>query len=179
MKRIHEGAAPDVKNKSFRITADVILPKGNEQGVLVTQGGLSGGYALMLEKGKPVFLYNMANVAHYKIAAKDTLKPGKHTVVFDFQYDGGGIGRGGTVTMTVDGKEVARGRIERTTPLRFSMDETFDVGEDTGTPVNLSYDVPFKFTGQIERITINLGQMKLGAADQKKLQDVEARLAAD
>ena len=96
--RIPEGAAPDIKNKSFRITADVVLPKGNEQGVLVTQGGLSGGYALMFEKGKPVFHYNMANVAHYSIAAKDALTPGRHTVVFDFQYDGGGIGKGGTGT---------------------------------------------------------------------------------
>jgi len=124
VRRIPEGAAPDLKNKSFRITADVVLAKGNTQGVLVTQGGLSGGYALMFENGKPVFYYNMANVAHYKIAAKDAMKPGKHTVVFDFKYDGGGIGKGGTGTISVDGMQVAQGRIERTVPLRFSIDET-------------------------------------------------------
>ena len=121
----------------------------------------------------------MRNVAHYTIAAKDALTPGKHTVVFDFKYDGGGIGKGGTGTLSVDGKQVAQGRIDRTMPFRFSLDETFDVGEDTGTPVSLDYDVPFKFTGQIEKVVINLGQTKLGAADQKKLQDVEAKLAAD
>jgi len=157
----------------------VVVPKGNAQGVLVTQGGLSGGYALVLEKGKPAFYYNMANVAHYSIQARDALKPGRHTVVFDFKYDGGGIGKGGTGTILVDGKEAARGRIDRTVPLRFSIDETFDVGEDTGTPVNLNYDVPFKFTGQIEKVVINLGQTKLGTADHQKLQDVEAKLAAD
>ena len=179
--RIPEGAAPDIKNKSFRITADVVLPKGNEQGMVVTQGGLSGGYALMFENGKPIFHYNMANVVHYNIAAKDSLTPGKHTVVFDFKYDGGGIGKGGTGTISVDGKQVAQGRIDRTTPLRFSIDETFDVGEDTGTPVNLDYDVPFKFTGQIEKVVINLGETKLSAVDQEKLQSMEqsARLAVE
>ena len=96
MTRIPEGAAPDIKNKSFRITADVVLPKGGEEGVVVTQGGLSGGYALLFREGKPVFHYNFANVAHYDIAAKDALAPGEHTVVLDFKYDGGGIGKGGT-----------------------------------------------------------------------------------
>ena len=179
VRRIHEGAAPDIKNKSFRITADVVVPKGNAQGVLVTQGGLSGGYALMFEKGRPVFYYNVANVAHYSIQAKEPLKPGRHTVVFDFQYDGGGIGKGGTGIITVDGKEVAKGRIDRTVPLRFSLDETFDVGEDTGTPVTLFYDVPFKFTGTIEKVIVNLGQTKLGAVDHQKLQDANVKLAAD
>jgi len=157
----------------------VVLPNGNEQGVLVTQGGLSGGYTLMFMNGKPVFHYNMANVVHYNIAAKESLAPGKHTVVFDFQYDGGGIGKGGAGTISVDGTQVARGRIDRTTPLRFSIDETFDVGEDTGTPVNLDYDVPFKFTGNIEKVVVSLGETKLGAADRKKLHDVRAKLAVD
>jgi arylsulfatase A-like enzyme len=154
--RIPEGAAPDVKNKSFRITADVVLPKGGEEGVVVTQGGLSGGYALLFNEGKPVFHYNFANVAHYDIAAKDALAPGKHTVVFDFKYDGGGIGKGGTGMLSVDGKQVAQGRIDHTMPGRFSFDETFDVGEDTGTPVSLDYDVPFKFTGTLEKVVVNL-----------------------
>ena len=179
VKRIPEGAAPDIKNKSFSITADVVLPKGNEQGVLVTQGGLSGGYALMFESGRPGFYYNLANVAHYSIVSKHALKPGKHTVVFDFKYNSGGIGKGGTGTLSVDGKQVAQGRIDRTTPFRFSLDETFDVGEDTGTPVSLDYDVPFKFTGQIEKVVINLGETKLSAADQDKLQDMERKAKLD
>ena len=181
LTRIPEGAAPDVKNKSFRITANVILPKGNEQGILVTQGGLSAGYALLFKGGRPVFHYNTANVAHYNIAAKDALTPGRHNIVFDFKYDGGDIGTGGTGTLSVDGKQVAQGRIGATIPGRFSFDETFDVGEDTGTPVSEDYDVPFRFTGKIEKLVVNLGEIKLGAADQEKLQGMEqnARRAAE
>ncbi len=180
LTRIPEGAAPDVKNKSFRITADVVLHKGGEQGVVVTQGGLSAGYALMFKAGKPIFHYNLANVAHFRIAAKDVVPPGKHTVVFDFKYDGG-IGKGGTGTLSVDGKKVAEGRIANTMPVRFSFDETFDIGEDTGTPVSEDYDVPFKFTGKIEKVTVTLGETKLSAPDQQKLQDMErkARLAVE
>ena len=111
----------------------------------------------------------------------DSLTPGKHTVVFDFKYDGGGIGKGGSGTISVDGKQVTQGRIDRTTPLRFSIDETFDVGEDTGTPVSMDYDVPFKFTGQIEKVVINLGETKLSDVDLEKLQAMEqsAKLAVE
>jgi arylsulfatase len=158
LTRIPEGAAPDVKNKSFRITANVLLPKGGEQGIVLTHGGLSAGYALMFRDGKPVFHYNLANVAHFNIGANDALAPGKHAVVFDFKYDGGGIGKGGTGTLSVNGKQVASGRINATIPGRFSFDETFDVGEDTGTPVSEDYDVPFKFTGKIEKVVVNLGE---------------------
>ena len=125
-------------------------------GMIITQGGLFSGWALYLEKGKPVFHYNFCDVAHYEVAGKDALAAGKHTIKMDFAYDGGGIGKGGTATVTVDGKEVAKGRIERTVPIRVSLDEGLDVGEDTGTPVSLSYDVPFKFTGKIEKVTIDL-----------------------
>jgi arylsulfatase A-like enzyme len=175
LTRIPEGAAPDVKNKSFRITADVVLPKGGEEGVVVTQGGLSSGYALMFLAGKPVFHYNLANIAHFRIAAQDALSPGKHTVTFDFKYDGGGFGKGGTGTLGVDGNQVAQGRIANTVPLRFSFDETFDIGEDNGTPVSPDYDVPFKFTGQIEKVVVNLGEIKLGAVDQEKIRCMERK----
>ena len=176
--RIPEGAAPDIKNKSFRITAEVVLAKGDEQGVLVTQGGLSAGYALMFKAGKPLFHYNFGNVAHFEIAAKDALPAGKHTVVFDFKWDGGGIGKGGAGTLSVDGKPVAQGRIGATMPGRFSFDETFDIGEDTGMPVSEDYDVPCKFTGKIDRVIVNLGEAKLTAADQKALQAAEDRIQA-
>jgi arylsulfatase len=177
LTRIPEGAAPDVKNKSFRITADVVLPKGDEQGVVVTQGGLFAGYALLLKSGRPVFHYNFLNIAHFEIAARDALPAGKHTIVFDFRYDGGGIGKGGTGTISVDGKQLAQGRIDRTVPIRFSFDETFDVGEDTGTPVSEDYDVPFRFSGTIERVVVNLSDTKPGAADQQKLQNMERKAA--
>jgi arylsulfatase len=173
MTRIPEGAVPDVKNKSFRIVADVVLQKGDEQGVVVTQGGLFAGYALLFSGGRPVFHYNTLNIAHFEIAAKDALAPGKHSVVFEFRYDGGGIGRGGTGTISVDGKTVAQGRIERTVPIRFSLDETFDVGEDTGTPVSEGYDVPFRFTGTIEKVVLSLGEAKLAAGDRQRLHQME------
>jgi len=96
------------------------------------------------------------DVAHYDVAAPQALVPGKHTIVVDFKYDGGGIGKGGTGSLLVDGQPVAQGRIDRTIPIRITLDEGLDIGEDTGTPVNLSYDVPFKFTGKIEKVTIDL-----------------------
>lgn len=173
LTRIPEGAAPDIKNKSFKVTAEVDLPKGKEQGVVVTQGGLSAGWALLFQGGRPAFHYNRANVNHTSIAAKDALAPGKHTVVFDFAYDGGGFAKGGSGTLSVDGKEVAKGRIEATMPFRFSFDETFDVGEDTGTPVSLDYDVPFKFTGKIEKVVVNLAPPKLTPAEMQKVKEGE------
>ena len=155
--RIPEGAVPDVKNKSFSITAQIEIPKtGVTSGVVVTQGGLFGGYALLFQQGKAVFHYNAVNVAHYNIAAAQPLAPGKHTLVVDFKYDGGGIGKGGMATLSADGKQIAQGRVEKTIPIRIALDEGLDVGEDSGTPVNLSYDVPFKFTGHIEKVTIDL-----------------------
>jgi arylsulfatase len=127
----------------------------------------------MFRGGRPIFHYNMANVAHYKIAAKDALTPGRHTIVFDFAYDGGGIGKGGTGTLSVDGRNIAEGRVGTTMPVRFSFDETFDVGEDTGTPVSEDYDVPFKFTGHIEKVVIKPAISKLTAAEQEKIQKAD------
>ncbi|MEN6617490.1 MAG: arylsulfatase, partial [Syntrophorhabdus sp.] len=161
ISRIPEGSAPDIKNRSFRISAEVHCTKNNEQGVMVTQGGLFSGYALTLKDGRPVFYYNFMNIDHYKISSPDALTPGKHAIVFDFIYDGGGFGKGGRGIMTVDDKEVAHGRIEKTVPFRFSLDETFDVGMDTGTPVSEEYDVPWKFTGTLEKIVVVPGKLEL------------------
>ncbi len=119
-------------------------------------------------KGKPVFHYNLAGVAHYNIAGNDALTPGKHTILFDFKYDGG-LGKGGVGTIQVDGKTVTTGRVERTLPFRLSLDETLDCGEDTGTPVSEEYQVPFKFTGEIGKVMINLTPETLTAAEQQKL----------
>ncbi len=169
--RIPEGAAPDLKNKSYQIKAEVEIPKVGAGGMLITHGGRFSGYGLYLLKGKPVFLYNLAGVARYDIASKDKLAPGKHTILFDFEYDGGGLGKGGVGTLLVDGKKVATGRIERTLPFRLSLDETLDCGEDTGTPVSEDYHVPFKFTGKIEKVTIELQKAKAadkGEAEQSR-----------
>ena len=153
--RIPEGASPDIKNKSWSVTAEIEV-KRDSGGMIITQGGLFSGWALYLDKGKPVFHSNFCDVAHYQVAGKEPLAPGRHTLKTDFAYDGGGIGRGGTATLSVDGKPVAEGRIERTVPIRVSLDEGLDVGEDTGTPVNLGYDVPFRFSGEIRKVTIDL-----------------------
>jgi len=158
--RIPEGTAPDVKNKSYSVVATVDVPNGGASGVLVTQGGRFGGWGLLLLDGKPVFVHAFSNQPQhkYRVASNQKLPPGKHTVGFDFQYDGGGRGKGGTGTLRVDGTQIAQGRIERTVPIRFSLDETLDVGEDTGTPVVEDYvgQMPFKFTGKLESVTIEL-----------------------
>jgi arylsulfatase A-like enzyme len=156
MVRIPEGASPDVKNKSFEINAIVEIPEQGAEGMIITQGGLFAGYGLYIEKNKPVFDYNFVGVNHYTIASPEALTPGKHTITFTFKYDGNGLGKGGMGSLAVDGKEVASGRIDHTMAFRISLDEGLDVGSDTGTPVNLSYDVPFKFTGKINKVTVHL-----------------------
>ncbi len=172
--RIPEGAAPDTKNKSYQIKAEVEIPKAGAEGMLLTHGGRFSGYGLYLLKGKPVFLYNLAGVARYSVAGKEALKPGKHTVVFDFKYDGGGLGKGGVGTLLVDGKRAAQGRIERTLAFRLSLDETLDCGEDTGTPVSEDYKVPFKFTGKLAKVVIDLTPEPLSAEDEQKLKEGQA-----
>jgi hypothetical protein len=171
LPRIPEGAAPDLKNKSFTITAQLDIPKAPAEGVIVTQGGLFGGYALYVENGKPVYFYNTANLLHARVASPKELGPGKHTVVLAFRYDGGGVGKGGLATMTVDGEKVAEGRVEKTLGYRISIDEAFDVGEDSGTPVNLTYDVPFRFTGHVDKVTIDLGDV--AKADREAVEAAE------
>jgi arylsulfatase len=160
MVRIPEGNTPDVKNKSYSVSAEVEIAQGGASGVLATQGGRFGGWGLLMLDGKPVFVHALSNQARhkYRISSDQKLSPGKHTIRFDFAYDGGGIGKGGTGTLSVDGEKVAEGKIERTVGRRFSLDETFDVGEDTGSPVVEDYadKMPFRFTGKLERVTIEL-----------------------
>jgi arylsulfatase len=171
MVRIPEGTTPDVKNKSYSISAEVEIPEGGASGVLATQGGRFGGWGLLVLDGRPVFVHALSNQSRhkYRVTSERKLSPGKHTVRFDFAYDGGGIGRGGTGTLSVDGQTVAEGKIERTVGRRFSLDETFDVGEDTGTPVVEDYadKMPFRFTGKLDRLTIEL---KPEAAGSRALQ---------
>ncbi|MGH9147058.1 MAG: arylsulfatase, partial [Vicinamibacterales bacterium] len=172
MIRIPEGSSPDVKNKSFMMTAEVMIPEGGASGVLGTMGGRFGGWGLLVIDGKPEFAYAFSNQQKhkYRIASSQTLTPGKHTIVFDFKYDGGGMGKGGTGTLRVDDKEVARGRIENTIRARFSLDETMDFGEDTGTPVVEDYvsKMPFKFTGELTKFVIRPGSTSLSSADERE-----------
>jgi arylsulfatase A-like enzyme len=175
--RIPEGSSPETKNRSFTIRADLEIPAKGADGMIITQGGLFGGWALYLDKGKPTFKYNTVNLFHYTIASPQVLSPGKHTLVFDFKYDGGGMGKGGTGTLSADGKQIAQGKIERTVPIRYSLDEGLDVGEDTGTPVDLSYDVPFKFTGKISKVSIDLKPMEAATALENRKIQGEAAVA--
>ena len=177
MVRIPEGSAPDTKNKSWQIKAEVVIPKLGAEGMLLTHGGRFAGYGLYLLKGKPVFCYNLAGVARYYVAGKEPLAPGAHTIVYDFKYDGGGIGKGGLGTILVDGKAVATGRIERTLAFRLAVDETLDCGEDTGTPVTEDYHLPFKFTGEIKKVVLDLTPEQLSAEDDAKVKQGKAATA--
>jgi arylsulfatase len=174
--RIPEGSAPDIKNKSFKIAADLEIPEGGADGLVITQGGRFGGWSLCFLGGKPVFQYNVAGVFQYSVAAKEKLGPGRHALVLSFDYDGGGIGKGGKVTMTADDKTIAEGRIDNTIPFRISLDETLDIGEDTGTAVSNDYTVPFHFTGQLNRVIVRTGDAKLTAEDEEQIRRAKAAI---
>ncbi len=179
---IPHGGAPQVLNTSYTITADVDVPEGGGEGVIVTEGGRFGGFGLYLLKGKPVFTWNLLDLKRIKWQAPEALTPGKHTLVYDFKYDGlgfatlaynqlSGIGQSGTGTFSVDGKVVATQTMEKTVPLILPWDETFDIGSDTGTPVDDGdYQVPFAFTGKIDKLTISLEPAVLTDEDKKKLE---------
>jgi arylsulfatase len=176
-------SAPNILDKDYNITAEITVPKGGADGMIVTFGGRFGGYAMLLQKGKPVFTYNLLDMERFRWEgglglARDVLgkalAPGKHTLVFDFKYDGPGPGKGGTGVFTVDGKELAKKTIAHTIPLLMTVDETFDIGLDTGTGVDDSYTLPFRFTGTIDKLTFKLGPSQLSAADKKA---AEERLA--
>ena len=183
------GTAPNVLNTSYTITADIDVPQGGAEGMIVTDGGRFGGYGMYLLKGKPVFLWNLLDLKRVRWEGTEALAPGKHTIEYDFKYDGlgfatlafnnlSGIGRPGTGTLKVDGKVVSTQTLERTVPLMLPWDETFDIGSDTGTPVDdRDYQVPFKFTGKIDKLTIAVAPPVLTPADVKKLQEAAASAA--
>jgi arylsulfatase A-like enzyme len=170
--------APNILNKDYTITAQITVPEGGAEGMIVTFGGRFGGYALFLQDGKPVFVYNLLDIERFRweggiggLVGKDlfgrALKPGQHTIVFDFKYDGPGPGKGGTGVLSVDGKELSKKTIKHTVPLMMNIDETFDVGLDTRTGVDNSYELPFKFTGTINKLTFELGPSQLSEVEDK------------
>jgi arylsulfatase len=154
--RIPEGSAPNFKNQSWTITADV---DGGNNGVLATMGGYFGGLALLVKNGKPVFIYRLSNQPHHMTMIQGTqnLSAGQHTITVDFMYDGGGAGKGATAVLSVDGNKVGEGKIAATVAARFSLDETWDIGLDTGTPLDFkTYDVPFAYNGKLNKLSIDL-----------------------
>ena len=165
-------AAPNIVNKSFNICADIDVPAGGGNGMLVTLGGRFGGYGLYLLRGVPVFTYNLMGVQRFRFAGQQALTPGKHTVTFDFERDAGpGFGKGGTGVLTVDGREVANWKMPHSIPLTATADETFDVGVDTRTSVDdQDYQPPFRFNGTVDKVTIKLIPPVMTAADHKALQ---------
>jgi arylsulfatase A-like enzyme len=172
-----DGNAPNLLSRSFSITADLEIPSRGAEGMLNTLGGRFGGYGLYLVKGKPVFTYNLLALEKFRWEGPQALTPGKHTVVFDFKYDGPGMAKGGTGVLSVDGKEVARKTIPHTVPALFTIDETFDVGVDTRTGVeDKDYKPPFRFTGKLDKLTIKLGPNQMMAEDQKARAEAIARV---
>jgi arylsulfatase A-like enzyme len=162
---VPDSAAPSILGKSYTITAEVTIPDGGAEGMIVTEGGRFGGYGLFLSKGdfgvdhgRVVFLYNLLDLKRTMWEGPE-LGAGKHTIVFDFKAESAGLAKGGTGVLSVDGKEVAKNSMEHTIPITFPEDETFDVGQDTRTGVAMveyRYDVPFKFTGKIDKLTFKL-----------------------
>jgi arylsulfatase len=154
--RLPELASVNVKNTSFDITASLQLQDAGADGVIICQGGNMAGWSLYLQDGRPIYHYNLYGHEHVAIAGPTPLPPGRVELKLSFEYDGGGLGKGGTARLLVDGAEVARGRIERTVPFLFSMSgETLDVGVDTGAPVG-PYPSRFPFTGEIEKVVIEI-----------------------
>jgi arylsulfatase A-like enzyme len=169
--------SPNILARSYTITAEVEVPSDGGEGMIVTDGGRFGGYGLYVLKGKPVFTYNLLSLERFRWEGTEALAPGGHTLVFDFKYDGPGAGKGGTGVLKVDGTEIATHQIPHTTPFLLTIDETFDVGSDTRTPVDdKDYQVPFRFNGKISTVTVKLGPDQLMPADRKAAQDVKNNL---
>jgi arylsulfatase len=143
----------------------------------VAAGGVVGGYTLFVKDGKPTYEYNWFGMNRYRVTSSERLPAGKSTIRVEFKYDGGGVGKGGSVTMFVNDKKVGEGRVHKTILGRFSADETFDTGLDTGSPVSNLYQSPFRFTGILNRIEIDLAPTKLTAKQQKQIEKANRAVA--
>jgi arylsulfatase len=186
MVGLPQGDSPMLLNSSYTLTADITVPEGGAEGMILTSGGRFAGYGFYLLKGKPVFLWNLIDLKRVKWEGKDALTPGQHTVEFDFKYDGlgvgtlafnnmSGLGRSGTGTLKVDGKVVATEKLERTLPMILQWDESFDIGSDTLTGVNdADYKPPFTLTAKLNKLTLTVDRPQLTEEDIKKLENTEA-----
>lgn len=154
MTGMSENVFINIKNSSFSITADTQIPDAGASGVLLAQAGRFGGWSFYLKDSKPTFTYNWLGQKEYTISASKAAPAGAATIGFNFAYDGGGASKGGKGTITINGEQVAQGRIDQTQGFCFSADEGADVGCDLGTAVSQNYQVPFKFTGKIDKITV-------------------------
>ena len=185
MTGLPQGDSPSLLDASYTITADIEVPQGGTEGMIVTSGGRFAGYGFYLLKGKPVFLWNLLDLKRIKWEGPEALAPGHHTVEFDFKYEGigvgtlafnsfSGLGRPGTGTLKVDGKEVVTQRMEETLPMILQWDESFDVGSDTLTGVNdEDYQPPFPLTAKLNKLTITVDRPELSPEDIKKLEETQ------
>jgi len=183
MVGLPQGDSPMLLDASYTITADITVPDGGAEGMILTSGGRFAGYGFYLLKGKPVFLWNLIDLKRVKWEGPEALAPGKHTLEFDFKYDGlgvatlafnnlSGLGRSGTGTLKVDGKEVATQKMEKTLPMILQWDESFDIGSDTLTGVNdADYQPPFPLTAKLNKLTIKVDRPQLSPEDIKKLEE--------
>jgi len=158
MSHLNENTVLNIKNKSFSVTAEVEVKDDTTNGAIIAQGGRFAGWSLYMKNGYPVFCYNWFNRQHYYIGSREQLNAGKHFIHFEFIYDGGGIGKGGTGILYADDHEIGQGRIENTIPFLFSADDFMDIGKDSGAPVTDDYDsYQAVFTGTINWVKINIG----------------------
>jgi hypothetical protein len=158
MQGMLENTFMNIKNRSSRITAELVIPTDGGSGAILSQGGRFGGWSLFMKGGKPAYTYNFLGLDRYTVVAPQALPAGPATVVLDFAYDGGGPGKGGKATLLVNGSPVAEGRVEKTQPNIFSADETADVGIDNQTPVaeGIGIGAETRFTGTIDKVTLEV-----------------------
>lgn len=158
MKRLSENSVLDVKNRSFAVTAAVEIPAdGITNGVIIAQGGGFGGWTLYVKQGRVKFVYSLLGMQEFVTEAKEEVTSETHQIRAEFAYDGGGLAKGGDVTLYYDGREVGNGRVDQTQPMIFSADETTDIGDDFGTPVSDDYGGASRFNGRIDLVEIELG----------------------
>lgn len=177
MVGMSENVFINVKNRSFSVTADVQIPQSGANGVILAQAGRFGGWSLYFKDGKPTYCYNFLGLQEYKASAPQAVASGKATIQMNFDYDGGGIGKGGTATILVNGGKVATGRIERTQGMGFSADETADVGLDGATPVTSDYkEGDNSFTGKILKVVVDVKPMGVAIKAQAEAAKHEAEV---
>jgi arylsulfatase len=158
MRRLSENSVLSIKNKSFSVTAQIVAPEEPLEGVIIAQGGKFGGWSFYAKEGKTKFVYNVLGLQEFMTESDQPIPSGEHQVRMEFAYDGGGLAKGGGVTLFLDGKPIGSGRVEVTQPLVFSADETTDIGEDAGMPVTPDYKGADRFNGTIDLVQIDVGK---------------------
>jgi hypothetical protein len=159
MRRLSENSVIVLKNKSHAVTAQVTVPEGGANGVIIAQGGSFGGWSLYVRDGRPAYCYNLLGLRRFKVYGDAPVLAGNHQIRMEFTYDGGGLGKGGTAVLFVDAAKVGEGRIDGTVPMIFSGDETTDLGNDTGTPVTDDFGSAGQaFNGRIEWVELDINK---------------------